>query len=137
MSMATLRAGRAQEPLQVGDPLPALKGQLLTGRDAALPQAASGKVALVAIGFTYQVPRSGRSVGGLAPQEVRLEDGRDVVRGADDWRAGNARPVVHRPGNAQAAPLSNSTTTSSRSMEAPASGSNGSPILRSTKTMPT
>jgi hypothetical protein len=54
MSMATLRAGRLQEPLRVGDPLPALKGQLLTGRDAALPQAASGKVTLVAIGFTYQ-----------------------------------------------------------------------------------
>ena len=54
MSMATLRAGRVQEPLRVGDPLPTLKGQLLTGRDAALPQAASGKVTLVAIGFTYQ-----------------------------------------------------------------------------------
>jgi len=54
MSMATLRAGRAQEPLRVGDPLPTLKGQLLTGRDAALPQAASGKVTLVAVGFTYQ-----------------------------------------------------------------------------------
>jgi hypothetical protein len=54
MSMATLRAGRVQELLRIGDPLPTLEGQLLTGRDAALPQAASGKVALVAIGFTYQ-----------------------------------------------------------------------------------
>ena len=54
MSMATLQAGRAQESLRVGDPLPELKGRFLTGRDAALPQAASGKVTLVAIGFTYQ-----------------------------------------------------------------------------------
>jgi len=54
MSMATLRAGRVPEPLRVGDPLPTLEGQLLTGREAVLPQAASGKVTLVAIGFTYQ-----------------------------------------------------------------------------------
>ena len=54
MSMATLRAARVQEPLRVGDPLPTLEGQLLTGREAVLPQAASGKVTLVAIGFTYQ-----------------------------------------------------------------------------------
>ena len=54
MSMATLQAGRAQESLRVGDPFPELKGRFLTGRDAALPQAASGKVTLVAMGFTYQ-----------------------------------------------------------------------------------
>ena len=54
MSTATLRAGPAQEPLRVGDRLPALKGQFLTGRDAVLPQASSGQVALVAIGFTYK-----------------------------------------------------------------------------------
>ena len=53
-STATLRAAAGQESLRVGDPLPALNGQFLTGRDAVLPQAASGKVALVAIGFTYQ-----------------------------------------------------------------------------------
>ncbi len=54
MSMGTLRAGGVQEHLRVGDPLPTLEGQLLTGRDAVLPQAASGEVTLVAIGFTYQ-----------------------------------------------------------------------------------
>jgi hypothetical protein len=54
MSMATLHAGRAQESLRVGDPLPELKGRSLTGRDAVLPQAASGRVTLIAIGFTYQ-----------------------------------------------------------------------------------
>ncbi len=54
MSTATLRAGPAQAFLRVGDRLPPLRGQFLTGRDAVLPQAASGKVALVAIGFTYQ-----------------------------------------------------------------------------------
>ncbi len=50
MSTATLRAGPAQEPLRVGDRLPALKGQFLTGRDAVLPQASSGQVALVSCG---------------------------------------------------------------------------------------
>ena len=54
MSTATLRAAPAQDSLRVGDRFPALKGQFLTGRDAVLPQAASGKVALVAIGFTYK-----------------------------------------------------------------------------------
>jgi hypothetical protein len=54
MSMATLRAGPAQEPLRVGDRLPMLNGQFLSGRDAELPRASSGKVALVAMGFTYQ-----------------------------------------------------------------------------------
>ena len=54
MSMATLRAGRVQESLRVGDPLPLLKGHLLTGREAVLPQAVAGKVALVAMGFTYK-----------------------------------------------------------------------------------
>jgi hypothetical protein len=53
MSMATLRAGPAQESLRVGDRLPMLKGQFLSGRDAELPRASSGKVALVAVGFTY------------------------------------------------------------------------------------
>jgi hypothetical protein len=54
MSMATLRAVPAQEFLRVGDRLPVLKGQFLSGRDAELPAAASGKVALVAVGFTYK-----------------------------------------------------------------------------------
>jgi hypothetical protein len=54
MSTATLLAGPAQEPLRVGDRFPALKGQFLTGRAAVLPQASSGQIALVAIGFTYK-----------------------------------------------------------------------------------
>ena len=31
-----------------------LEGRYLTGRDASLPQAAAGKVTLIAMGFTYQ-----------------------------------------------------------------------------------
>jgi hypothetical protein len=54
MSTATLRAGSAQDSLRVGDRLPLLKGQFLSGRDAELPRASSGKVALVAMGFTYK-----------------------------------------------------------------------------------
>ena len=38
----------------MGDPLPELKGQTLTGRTAVLPQASAGKVTLVAMGFTYK-----------------------------------------------------------------------------------
>jgi hypothetical protein len=54
MSMATLRAGPALESLRVGDRLPILNGQFLSGRDVELPRASSGKVALVAMGFTYK-----------------------------------------------------------------------------------
>lgn len=39
--------------LAVGDQLPPLKGEFLTGRTAVLPQAASGRVALLMLGFTY------------------------------------------------------------------------------------
>lgn len=53
MANANLRAGAAQQPLRVGDPLPELKGQTLTGRTGVLPQS-SGKVTLVAVGFTYK-----------------------------------------------------------------------------------
>ena len=44
----------APPPLKVGDTFPALKGEFLTGRDAVLPDAARGKVALVMVGFTYK-----------------------------------------------------------------------------------
>lgn len=39
--------------LSPGQPMPALKGEFLTGRQAVLPEAASGHVALLALGFTY------------------------------------------------------------------------------------
>ncbi len=39
--------------LQPGESLPPLKGEFLTGREAQLPDAASGRVALLALGFTY------------------------------------------------------------------------------------
>lgn len=54
--MLSVVAPSAQEkatPLRVGDPMPALTGEFLTGRAASLPAAASGKVALVMLGFTY------------------------------------------------------------------------------------
>ena len=53
MANANLRAGATQQSLRLGDPLPELKGQTLTGRTAVLPQS-SGKVTLVAMGFTYK-----------------------------------------------------------------------------------
>ncbi len=39
--------------LPIGDTLPPLRGEFLTGRQAQLPDAASGRVALLALGFTY------------------------------------------------------------------------------------
>lgn len=53
MSAAILRAEAAPAILKVGDRFPELKGQFLTGRSAVLPEAAAGKVTLVAMGFTY------------------------------------------------------------------------------------
>ena len=52
MAMAT-GAGPARQSLRVGEPLPTLEGQFLTGPAAVLPQASSGKVTLIAMGFTY------------------------------------------------------------------------------------
>lgn len=46
----------AAEPvveLAVGDQLPLLRGEFLSGRTAVLPEAASGRVALLMLGFTY------------------------------------------------------------------------------------
>jgi hypothetical protein len=47
------RAGAAHESLHVGQQLPTLAGQFLTGRPATLPQASAGRVTLIALGFTY------------------------------------------------------------------------------------
>ena len=53
IAMATLRAGAARDSLRVGERMPELKGQTLTGRTAVLPQMSAGHVTLVAMGFTY------------------------------------------------------------------------------------
>jgi len=53
MSMA-VHSASAQEILNVGDPLPVLKGHFLSGRDVELPVSLSRRIALVAIGFTYK-----------------------------------------------------------------------------------
>jgi hypothetical protein len=46
-------AASATTVLSPGQPMPPLKGEFLTGRRATLPDAASGRVALLALGFTY------------------------------------------------------------------------------------
>lgn len=48
-----LMASTLISPIQPGESLPSLKGEFLTGRQAQLPDAASGRVALLALGFTY------------------------------------------------------------------------------------
>jgi hypothetical protein len=49
----TASAAAPVTELTVGDQLPPLKGEFLSGRNAVLPQAASGRVALLLLGFTY------------------------------------------------------------------------------------
>ncbi len=48
-----LMASTLISQLQPGETLPPLKGEFLTGRPAQLPDAAAGRVALIAVGFTY------------------------------------------------------------------------------------
>lgn len=50
----TASAAAPLAELAVGDRLPPLKGEFLSGRTAILPQAASGSVALLMLGFTYE-----------------------------------------------------------------------------------
>ena len=50
--LMTLTLASAAE-LKPGDALPELRGQYLTGKEAILPAAASGKVALLVLGFSY------------------------------------------------------------------------------------
>lgn len=45
---------RAAEPLGLSQPLPTLRGEYLSGRKAELPKDASGKMALLLMGFSYQ-----------------------------------------------------------------------------------
>ena len=50
---AMLAAAVPVAGLAVGETLPTLRGEFLTGSPALLPQAASGRVALLLLGFTY------------------------------------------------------------------------------------
>lgn len=49
----TASAATPVAEITVGDQLPPLRGEFLSGRTAVLPQAASGRVALLMLGFTY------------------------------------------------------------------------------------
>ena len=53
MLTTLVMASGTMAALSPGDPMPALSGEYLTGKPAVLPDAASGRVALVALGFTY------------------------------------------------------------------------------------
>ena len=52
--LSVVVASAALQAVEIGAPLPALKGEFLTGRQAALPADAKGKPALLALGFTYK-----------------------------------------------------------------------------------
>ena len=49
-----VRARGAENSLRVGERMPELKGQTLTGKTVTLPQVSAGSVTLVAMGFTYK-----------------------------------------------------------------------------------
>ena len=51
--MVGLAAAASPRPLVPGDLMPPLRGEFLSGRKAVLPDAAHGRVALVALGFSY------------------------------------------------------------------------------------
>ncbi len=53
MVAMTLAGATPVAEIAVGDPLPALRGEYLTGRSAVLPRDAAGRVALLMLGFTY------------------------------------------------------------------------------------
>ena len=50
---ALLIASALISAVSIGETLPPLRGEFLTGRQAQLPDAASGRIALLALGFTY------------------------------------------------------------------------------------
>jgi len=50
----TVSAAVPVAELVVGGQLPPLRGEFLSGRTAVLPEAASGRVALLMLGFTYE-----------------------------------------------------------------------------------
>ena len=51
---AIMLAAEPASELKIGERLPELRGELLTGRDIVLPQAAEGRVVLLLLGFTYK-----------------------------------------------------------------------------------
>lgn len=52
-SMVRVEASADSERLQIGDALPPIQGEYLTGRPATLPAACAGRTALLLLGFTY------------------------------------------------------------------------------------
>jgi hypothetical protein len=54
MLIVALAAAAPPLALVSGDLMPPLRGEFLSGRKAVLPDAARGRVALVALGFTYE-----------------------------------------------------------------------------------
>ena len=49
-----LSAAEPANAIKVGERLPELRGEFLTGREAVLPRAADARVTLLLLGFTYQ-----------------------------------------------------------------------------------
>jgi len=51
--MSTAIGASTLEPIRIGERLPMLEGEFLTGRTARLPEASTDQVTLVMVGFTY------------------------------------------------------------------------------------
>ena len=75
--MALLMAGIAEAgPLEPGNRLPPLHGELLTGRKITLPDSALGSESLLLLGFTYE---SRHDVEAWAAR-IRRDFGSDAAR---------------------------------------------------------
>jgi hypothetical protein len=74
---AALLPAEAQDPalLKPGDLLPRLAGKFLTDREVVLPEAAAGKLALLALGFSYNSRFAVEEWTGRFRQEFRSQEG--------------------------------------------------------------
>ncbi len=53
MTVPLVAAGPEEAPMRIGDTLPPLRGEYLSGRKARLPEDAAGTAAVILMGFTY------------------------------------------------------------------------------------
>ena len=81
----------------------AARANFSTGRTAVLPQAASGRVALLLLGFTYDSRFAVEAWAKKFRQEFASRPAGDVLRDPHDRRPGEAGEVVHRRRHAHGA----------------------------------
>ena len=98
--LSVTAAASATDPparLAVGSAMPALEGDLLNGREAVLPDVARGKVALLALGFSYDSRFAVEEwCGRFRDGGPRRSRGRHAVRSPHARRRSPHGTLVHR-----------------------------------------